>query len=113
MRRGDADYCACPAQRHEHDAREPKCQLGGEKGDLWHCHKCSEAGGALKLVRLLRGCDARGAFDWLREAGFLGDLPALGGPDPAPVLVFLVPALLLAVGWWMSKGVYPDVYEKE
>jgi chitodextrinase len=38
---------------------------------------------------------------------------SLGGPDPAPVLAFVVPPLLVAVGWWMSKGVYPDVYEKE
>ena len=68
---GSAVYCRCPAGDHEHDETRPRCQLGGEKGFLWHCHKCGEAGDAVGLVRAATGRDAAGAFRWLRSAGYL------------------------------------------
>jgi hypothetical protein len=37
----------------------------------------------------------------------------LGGSDPFPVLIVVMPALLLALGVFMTSRVYPEVFEKE
>ncbi len=74
---GSAHYCRCPVTGHEHDDQNPRCQLGGEKVHLWHCHKCGQSGDAVGLVKGVRGCDAGEAFKGLRSEeelrGWFGD----------------------------------------
>jgi hypothetical protein len=69
-RDGERFYCRCPVTFHEHDEDRPRCQLGGEKAHLWHCHKCGESGDAVGLVKAVRDCEAASAFAWLKEQGF-------------------------------------------
>ncbi len=68
---GSAFYTRCPINEHDHDQRSPKLQLGGQKAHLWHCHKCNQGGDAVGLVKAVKGCDAKEAYSWLREKGFL------------------------------------------
>jgi len=70
---GNAAYCQCPVNTHEHDESQPRCQLGGDKSYLWHCHKCGEGGDAVGLVKAVRRCGAAEAFEWLREKGYIPD----------------------------------------
>ncbi|MFO7958727.1 MAG: hypothetical protein R6X33_16680 [Candidatus Brocadiia bacterium] len=82
---GACFYCRCPVTVHEHDGSRPRCQLGGEEDHLWYCHKCGEGGDAVGLVKAVRGCDAAGAFAWLRQRGFLPDRSGrAASPDRAP-----------------------------
>ncbi len=77
-----ATYCRCPVTDHEHDSIRPRCQLGGEKPFLWHCHKCAETGDAVRLVREMQAVDATGAFQWLRDNHFLPDDSQHPSPSP-------------------------------
>ena len=38
---------------------------------------------------------------------------SLGGPASPDLAIFLVPVILLALGIWASRKVYPDIYVKE
>jgi len=70
--RGAKAFIYCPACEPDGDAKPPHhCELGGKKPHLWRCHKCGESGDAVGLVKVVRGCDAAGAFAWLRERSFL------------------------------------------
>jgi len=70
--RGAKAFIYCPACEPDGDVKPPHhCELGGKKPHLWRCHKCGESGDAVGLVKVVRGCDAAGAFAWLRERSFL------------------------------------------
>ncbi len=36
-----------------------------------------------------------------------------GGPSTPDAVVFLVSVLLLLAGWWLTRRVYPGIFEKE
>ncbi|MGD8238008.1 MAG: toprim domain-containing protein [Armatimonadota bacterium] len=82
--RGSRRYTRCPISAHEHDDVRPRCELGGAEPHLWHCHKCAEGGDVVGLVRAVRGCDAAGAFEWLRARGFLPPRSPDGREAPPP-----------------------------
>ncbi len=70
---GGRTACRCPLAEHEYDGGHPACVLGGDKPGAWYCHKCGQGGDAVGLVKAVRGCDAAGAFDWLRDQHLLLD----------------------------------------
>ena len=84
VQQGQKCYCACPVTNHEHDEANPRCQLGGERPQLWFCHKCGEAGDAVGLVKAVRQCDTADAFGWLRDAGCLPERQPGASPPPRP-----------------------------
>ncbi len=75
----------------------------------------------LKLFLGLAGLDPDGAVrSWMPaitlspyHLGGASLSAALGGGGSPPLFVVAVPVLLLAAGVWISKKVYPDIYEKE
>ena len=68
QKKNGSTYARCAVNRHEHDHSNPKCGLNAEKG-VWNCLKCGESGDAVGLVKAVRGCEARDAFQWLEENG--------------------------------------------
>lgn len=63
--------CACPVIHHEHDDKDPKCYLGGNNNEVWHCKKCNSGGEAIKFITHYLQCAKGEAVQWLREKGFL------------------------------------------
>jgi putative DNA primase/helicase len=78
-REGAYAYIQCPAGRHEHDEKGPKCHVGGGK-EIAHCFKCDWSANAVGLVKIVNGLDAKDAFAWLRER-----FPAYTGDSGAAV----------------------------
>jgi DNA primase len=52
----------CPL--HKGDALS--FSINEEKG-CWWCHRCSEGGGKLQLVRRVLGCEPRAALEWIAD----------------------------------------------